>query len=277
MNLLMIQAAKVVTTVQDTIAKSTEILVDAVAPVAAPVAKMAEMKANDYVGFTFFVGCMAMMAASVFFFFSMNSFDKKWRTSILISALITFIAAVHYWYMRDYWIGTYDGAKGDSPVFFRYVDWVLTVPLMCVEFYLILKVAGAKKSMMWSLIFWSVVMLVTGYIGEAIDKPNAEIWGLLSGAAYFKIVYDIWLGSAKKLAVEAGGSVLSAHKTLCWFVLVGWAIYPLGYMAGTSTGQWYSDLLPNLNMDIIYNIGDAINKIGFGLVIYNLAVQSSNK
>jgi len=276
MNLLMIQAAKVVTAVQDTQAKSTEILVDAVAPVA-KMAKMAKMPTDDYVGFTFFVGCMAMMAASVFFFFSMNSFDKKWRTSILISALITFIAAVHYWYMRDYWIGTYDGAKGDSPVFFRYVDWVLTVPLMCVEFYLILKVAGAKKSMMWSLIFWSVVMLVTGYIGEAIDKPNAEIWGLLSGAAYFKIVYDIWLGSAKKLAVEAGGSVLSAHKTLCWFVLVGWAIYPLGYMAGTSTGQWYSDLLPNLNMDIIYNIGDAINKIGFGLVIYNLAVQSSNK
>jgi len=274
----MIQAAEIVTAAKDTIAKSTETLAASVEPVA-KMAKMAKMPTDDYVGFTFFVGCMAMMAASVFFFFSMNSFDKKWRTSILISALITFIAAVHYWYMRDYWIGTYDVATkvGDSPVFFRYVDWVLTVPLMCVEFYLILKVAGAKKSMMWSLIFWSVVMLVTGYIGEAIDKPNAQIWGLLSGAAYFKIVYDIWLGSAKKLAVEAGGSVLSAHKTLCWFVLVGWAIYPLGYMAGTSTGQWYSDLLPNLNMDIIYNIGDAINKIGFGLVIYNLAVQSSNK
>ena len=278
MNLLMIQAAEIVTAAKDTIAKSTETLAASVEPVA-KMAKMAKMPTDDYVGFTFFVGCMAMMAASVFFFFSMNSFDKKWRTSILISALITFIAAVHYWYMRDYWIGTYDVATkvGDSPVFFRYVDWVLTVPLMCVEFYLILKVAGAKKSMMWSLIFWSVVMLVTGYIGEAIDKPNAQIWGLLSGAAFLKIVYDIWLGSAKKLAVEAGGSVLSAHKTLCWFVLVGWAIYPLGYMAGTSTGQWYSDLLPNLNMDIIYNIGDAINKIGFGLVIYNLAVQSSNK
>ena len=63
------------------------------------------MLTNDYVGFTFFVGCMAMMAASVFFFLSMNSFDKKWRTSILVSGLITFIAAVHYFYMRDYWGG----------------------------------------------------------------------------------------------------------------------------------------------------------------------------
>ena len=231
---------------------------------------VAKIATDDYVGFTFFVGCMAMMAAAVFFFFSMNSFDKKWRTSILVSGLITFIAAVHYWYMRDYW-----ASNMESPTFFRYVDWILTVPLMCVEFYLILKVAGAKKSMMWRLIFLSVVMLVTGYFGEAVDRDNAQIWGLISGAAYFIIAYDIWLGSAKKLAVEAGGAVLKAHKTLCWFVLVGWAIYPLGYMAGTP--GWYDSLNGILDMDVIYNIGDAINKIGFGLVVYNLAVQSSNE
>ena len=231
---------------------------------------VAKIATDDYTGFTFFVGCMAMMAASAFFFFSMNSFDKKWRTSILVSGLITFIAAVHYWYMRDYW-----ASNAESPTFFRYVDWVLTVPLMCVEFYLILKVAGAKKSLMRRLIFLSVIMLVTGYFGEAVDSDNAQIWGLLSGLAYFVIVYDIWLGSAKKLATEAGGAVLSAHKTLCWFVLVGWAIYPLGYMVGTGEGQWYSFLDGAMSMDVIYNIGDAINKIGFGLIVYNLAVQSS--
>ena len=227
-----------------------------------------KMATDDYVGFTFFVGCMAMMAASVFFFLSMNSVDKKWRTSLLVSGLITFIAAVHYFYMRDYW-----AAFSESPTFFRYIDWLLTVPLMCVEFYLILKVAGAKKSLMWRLILLSVIMLVTGYIGEAIDQANAQVWGLASGIAYFVIVYDIWLGTAKKLAVEAGGAVLKAHKTLCWFVLVGWAIYPLGYMLGTD--GWYSSLLGSGSVDIVYNIADAINKIGFGLVIYTLAVKKS--
>ena len=233
---------------------------------------VAKMATNDYVGFTFFVGCMAMMAASAFFFLSMNHFDKKWRVSILVSGLITFIAAVHYWYMRDYW-----AVNMESPTFFRYVDWVLTVPLMCVEFFLILKVAGAKKSLMWKLIFASVVMLVTGYFGEAVDRDNAWLWGLISGLAYFWIVYAIWFGEAKKLAEAAGGAVLSAHKTLCWFVLVGWAIYPLGYMAGTP--GWYDGIASlGLNMDVIYNIGDAVNKIGFGLVIYGLAVaQSSEK
>ncbi len=229
---------------------------------------VAKMATNDYVGFTFFVGCMAMMAASAFFFLSMNHFDKKWRVSILVSGLITFIAAVHYWYMRDYW-----AVNMESPTFFRYVDWVLTVPLMCVEFFLILRVAGAKKSLMWNLIFLSVVMLVTGYFGEAVYRDQAWLWGLISGLAYFAIVYIIWFGSAKKLAESAGGAVLSAHKTLCWFVLVGWAIYPLGYMAGTP--GWYEGWFSGLNMDVIYNIGDAVNKIGFGLVVYNLAVSAS--
>lgn len=224
---------------------------------------------TDYVGFTFFVGCMAMMAASAFFFLSLSQFDKKWRTSVLVSGLITFIAAVHYFYMRDYW-----ASHMESPTFFRYVDWVLTVPLMCLEFYLILKVAGAKKALLWRLVFLSVVMLVTGYLGEAVYRDSAAFWGFVSGVAYFVIVYDIWLGQAAKLAKTVGGEVLKAHKILCWFVLVGWSIYPLGYMLGTD--GWYSGLHSlNLNIDVVYNIADAINKIGFGLVIYTLAVKSN--
>ncbi len=232
-------------------------------------ATVSKLLPTDYVGFTFFVGCMAMMAASAFFFLSLNQFDKKWRTSVLVSGLITFIAAVHYYYMRDYW-----AAFQESPTFFRYVDWILTVPLMCLEFYLILKVAGAKTGLLWKMIFLSVVMLVTGYLGEAVFPDSAAIWGLISGIAYFVIVYEIWLGSAAKLAAAAGGNVLSAHKILCWFVLVGWAIYPLGYMLGTN--GWYTGILGSGSVDVAYNIADAINKIGFGLVIYNLAVKSTS-
>ena len=233
-----------------------------------------KMATDDYVGFTFFVGCMAMMAAAAFFFLSMNSFDRKWRTSILVSGLITFIAAVHYYYMRDYWAST-----GESPTFFRYVDWILTVPLMCVEFYLILKAAGATQKLMWTLIGASVVMLVTGYWGEGVDTANAAMWGLISGLAYFYIVYLIMFGEAKALATKAGGSVLNAHNMLCKFVLIGWAIYPLGYMVGTA--GWYGEAGEifgmELAMDVIYNIGDAINKIGFGLVVYSLAVASTKE
>ena len=222
---------------------------------------------NDLVSFTFFIGTMAMMAASVFFFLSLDAGGGKWRTSMLVSGLITFIAAVHYYYMRD------ANVAGADTTFFRYVDWILTVPLMCVEFYLILKVAGATKNLMWKLIGLSTVMLVTGYLGETGD--SAVMWGTISGLAYFVIAYMIWFGEAKALATEAGGDVLQAHKYLCWFVLVGWAIYPLGYMDGT-TG-WY-DALPTeglLDINVWYNIADAINKIGFGLVVYSLACKKS--
>ncbi|MFM7217930.1 MAG: bacteriorhodopsin, partial [Bacteroidota bacterium] len=96
-----------------------------------------DIKVDDPVAFTFFTGYMAMLAASVFFFFERGQVDGKWKTSLLVSGLITGIAAVHYYYMRDYYAST-----GKTPVALRYIDWTLTVPLMCLEFYLLLKPAG---------------------------------------------------------------------------------------------------------------------------------------
>jgi bacteriorhodopsin len=226
---------------------------------------------SNYVAFTFFVGTMAMMAASAFFFFELNNTSKEWRTSVLVSGLITFIAAVHYYYMRSYNLET-----GESPIFFRYVDWILTVPLMCVEFYLITKKVGAKPSLLWKLIFASVIMLVTGYFGEAVYPESSVIWGVLSGAAYFYIAYLVWFGDVAKLAQSGSPAVAAANKTLGWFILVGWAIYPLGYILGTPGGLFGMQLVADRAaashaMDIVYNIGDAVNKIGFGLVIYALS------
>lgn len=232
-----------------------------------------KVAADNYVAFTFFIGTMAMMAAAVFFFFELNNTSPKWRTSVLVSGLITFIAAVHYYYMRGYNLET-----GDSPTFFRYVDWILTVPLMCVEFYLITKKAGAKITLLWKLIFASLVMLITGYVGEAIYPMETQswVWGAISGIAYFYIVYLVWFGEVKSLASTSSPAVNSAVKALGWFVLVGWAIYPLGYILGTKGGLFGMQLVADPAaashaMDIVYNIGDAINKIGFGLVIYALS------
>lgn len=231
----------------------------------------ATLQSGDYVGFTFFIGSMAMMAATVFFFFEMRNVDGKWRTSLLVSGLITFIAAVHYYYMRDYWV-----ANGTSPTEFRYIDWILTVPLMCVEFYLILKAFGAKTSLLWKMIGYSLFMLVTGYLGETVYRESSGIWGAISTIGYAGIFYEVWFGSAKQLSKNSNNPTLQkAFNTLAWFIFVGWAIYPIGYMA--IPGGLLSGILPLESMDIIYNIGDAINKIGFGLVIYSLAVSSKNE
>ena len=228
---------------------------------------MEQLKRGDAVGFTFFTGYMSMFAASVFFFLERSNVDGKWKTSLLVSGLITMIASVHYFYMRDYYLAS----DGQSPIEFRYIDWTLTVPLMCVEFYLLLRPYGAKIMTMWLLILASVEMLVTGYIGEALDPENTILWGVLSTLGYLYIVYEATAGSIKKLADSSDNpNVAQAVRLLRNFVIVGWAIYPIGYM--TMEGNLLAGMF---NLDLIYNIGDAVNKIGFGLVVYSVAVKST--
>ena len=227
----------------------------------------------DPVSFTFFTGYMAMLAASVFFFMERSRVADEWKLSMLVSGLITGIAAVHYYYMRDFY-----QEFEETPIALRYIDWTLTVPLMCVEFYLITKKAGGTSGLLWRLIIASVAMLLLGYIGEAFyntpeTKNESWMYGALSGLAYFYIVWMVWKGEVATLAANAGGKVQSAVKALGWFVLVGWAIYPIGYIAGTEGGLFGVPMFQNLEMDLVYNIGDAINKIGFGLVIYALATK----
>ena len=215
-----------------------------------------------------------MFAASVFFFFERGSVDDKWKLSLLISGLITGIAAVHYFYMRDYYMAT-----GDNPTFFRYVDWTLTVPLMCVEFYLLTRAAGATKSLLWKLIIASAWMLIAGYIGEEFtdgSTAHSVKWGVLSTIGYIYILYTAWFGEVAQLAEKSNSDVVKKGvRTLAWFVLVGWAIYPIGYMC--MEGGWLNTALgwESTNVDLWYNIADAINKIGFGLVVYNIAITES--
>jgi len=218
-----------------------------------------------------------MFASSIFFFVERGSVDKKWQLSLLVSALITGIAAVHYLYMRDFYMAT-----GENPTAYRYIDWILTVPLMCVEFYLITRAAGATKTLLWKLIFASAWMLIAGYIGEAFNPGGADAtshsvtWGVLSTLGYIYVLYTAWLGEVAQLAEKSESvAVKRGVRTLAWFVLVGWAIYPIGYMC--MDGGWLNTALgwSSTNVDLWYNIADAINKIGFGLVVYNIAITES--
>ena len=229
---------------------------------------------DDPVAFTFFTGYMAMLAASVFFLFERSQVDGKWKTSLLVSGLITGIAAFHYYYMRDYYMATHE-----TPTALRYIDWTLTVPLMCLEFYLLLKPAGAKSSFMWKLIAASILMLVAGYIGEAFtdgSTAHSVKWGVISTIGYVYILYSAWAGEAHQMAAKSDNpAVKSGIRALAWFVLVGWAIYPIGYMA--MPGGWLSGVFRPTDLDLFYNVADAINKIGFGLVVYGIAISDSKK
>ena len=125
------------------------------------------LQSNDYVGISFWTISMAMVAATVFFLMEAGRMGGKWRTSLTVGALVTLVAAVHYFYMRDVWAST-----GDSPTVYRYVDWLITVPLQMVEFYFILAaVTVVSSGVFWRLMIGSLVMLVAGYMGEAGLAP----------------------------------------------------------------------------------------------------------
>ncbi len=225
---------------------------------------------GDPVAITFFIGYMAMLASSVFFFFERSSVDDKWKISLLVSGLITGIAAVHYYYMRDFYLVT-----GSSPTAFRYVDWTLTVPLMCVEFYLLTKPFGAKTQTLFKLIVASVIMLVAGYIGETSGLTSNILWGIISTAGYLWILYIVFVGDVAKLSKTSDSPALKrAMFLLKIFITLGWSIYPIGYMV--LPGNLLSGAFDVSSIDLFYNLADAVNKIGFGLVIYSVAIAETN-
>ncbi len=227
------------------------------------------LKPDDFVGISFWLITMALMASTVFFFLERDRVSAKWKTSLTVSGLVTLVAAVHYLYMREVWVST-----GTSPTVFRYIDWLITVPLLMIEFFLILSaVTKVSSGVFWRLMIGTLVMLIGGYLGEAryMAAWPAFIIGM-AGWAY--ILYEIFFGEASKInAQSAPPAVQSAFNTMRWIVTIGWAIYPIGYFFGYLTGSGPEASANALNL--IYNLADVLNKIAFGLIIWSVAVSES--
>ena len=223
------------------------------------------LSGSDFVGVTFWIVSVGMWAATIFFFYEGMRVSAKWRTSMVVAGLITFIAAVHYMYMREFWV-----TFGESPVVYRYIDWVLTVPLQMVEFFLILVAAGAVVSAnaFWRLLVGTLVMIIGGYLGEA-GYLNVSLGFIIGMIGWAIIIWEIFGGEASKAAATKE-SVQSAFNAMRIIVLVGWAIYPLGYIFGLMM-----DSVDPSTLNGIYNLADFVNKILFGLVIWNVAVKDS--
>ena len=224
------------------------------------------LSANDPVGISFWLISMALVAATAFFFVERDRVAGKWKTSLTVSGLVTLIAAVHYFYMRDVWVAT-----GTSPTVFRYIDWLLTVPLLMIEFYLILSaVAKVPAGVFWRLLLGTVAMLGFGYAGEA-GLMDAKMAFIPSMAAWFYIIWEIFKGEASQInAGLANANVQKAYKTMTLLVTVGWSIYPLGYFMG-----YFGGGADAVTLNVVYNVADFWNKIAFGVVIWAAAVADS--
>ena len=239
----------------------------------------ADLNTADTTGISFWLVTAAMLAATVFFLVERDRVHGKWKTSLSVAALVTGIAFWHYLYMRNVWVDSYAAGDPSSPTVFRYIDWLITVPLQIIEFYLILKVCtNVKSSLFWKLLVASLVMLGFGFAGETYVLPEGVtessmpmVYGVIATLAWLYIIYEVFAGEAGKLNASSGNAAAqSAFGTIRLIVTFGWAIYPIGYwMALQGTGDGYA------NANLVYNLADFLNKIAFGLAIYVAAVSDS--
>jgi len=218
---------------------------------------------TDHVAISFWIVSIAMVASTVFFLMESTSVGDHWKTSMNVGALVTLIAGVHYFYMREYWV-----QLQASPIVYRYIDWSLTVPLQMIEFFLILQAAkpGISSGMFFRLLIGTVVMLLFGYMGEAMII-NAWIGFAVGMCGWGFILFEIFAGEASAVAKDnLSPAVEHAYNLMRFIVSIGWSIYPLGYFFGYLLGQ-----VSDAPLNLIYNLADFVNKIWFCLAIWNAA------
>merc|ERR1712176_1158691 len=187
--------------------------------------------------------------------------SAHWKTSMNVGALITLVAAVHYFYMREFWVTIHM-----SPILYRYIDWSITVPLQMIEFYLILSAVKPSlgQGMFWRRLVGTVVMLAAGYAGEAQFVP-ALIGFIVGMLGWGFILYEIFAGDA-----SMNKYVQQSFSTMRLIVTAGWSIYPLGYFFGYLMGAVNDHVL-----NLVYNLADFVNKIAFCLAIWQAAKNST--
>jgi len=237
----------------------------------------------------------SMMATTMYLWFRSFAVKDRYQSAVIISGLVTFIAAYHYIRIFNSWVDSYEYTAGkvvggaldmQAPKLtgvpfndaYRYMDWLLTVPLLLIEILLVMKLPAAEfSSKAWSLGLGSALMIVSGYYGELVVTgdltPRWMCW-FLSMGFFLYIVYELLVGLAAATASEEDATVASKIGTAQVMTVISWCTYPVVYlfpMLGISASKSV------VGIQIGYCVSDIISKCGVGLVIYQITYAKSQK
>jgi bacteriorhodopsin len=230
----------------------------------------------DLVYNSFSLVIAVMGAAFLFFLLSRSTVAPAYQRVLLVSALVVGIAGYHYLRIFNSWSAGFvliDGQYVASGVPFneayRYVDWLLTVPLLLVELIAVLSLgAQRRQSLTLRLVIASALMIALGYPGELTLAVGPRLfWGTLSTIPFLYILYVLWRELGDMLKSEPV-RVRVLVRNLRLLLLASWGVYPIAY------------LLPLLNIDpalslvgrqVGYSLADVIAKPVYGLLIYGIA------
>merc|ERR1712048_1440677 len=181
---------------------------------------------------------------TMYLWFRATAVKDEYKSAVIISGLVTFIAAYHYIRIFNSWVDaySYEGVKqGDGPTLtgvpfndaYRYMDWLLTVPLLLIEILLVMKLDAATfSSKAWVLGFGSALMIVSGYYGELVVTGDlTPRWGCwyASMSFFLYIVYELLIGLAAATASEADPAIAGKIKVAQVMTVISWCTYPIVY------------------------------------------------
>ena len=218
------------------------------------------------------LGFASMLATTIYLYISQGRVLAKYRQAVVISGTVTLIAMYHYWRIFDSFVAAHaTGATFNEA--YRYVDWLLTVPLLLLETVAVLALpASERKSLTSRLVPASALMIILGYPGEiAMENGTKMLWGALSTIPFLYILYVLFVELTRSLERQPGDVALTIGR-LRLLLIATWGVYPISY------------LMPVLGMDganafvgrqIGYTVADVLAKCLFGLTIYKVAKLKS--
>merc|ERR1712022_42978 len=237
----------------------------------------------------------SMLATTMYLWTRSVAVKAQYQSAVLISGLVTFIAAYHYIRIFNSWVEAYKYGAGEvkdgamemtGPTLtgvpfndaYRYMDWLLTVPLLLIEILLVMKLSPEEfNSKAWTLGFGSALMIVSGYYGELVVSgdltPRWMCW-FLSMTFFLYIVYELLVGLSAATASEADPVIASKIGTAQVMTVISWCTYPVVYlfpMLGFSAAKAV------VSIQIGYCVSDIISKCGVGIVIYQITYAKSQK
>jgi len=227
----------------------------------------------------------SMMATTLFLWMKVPSLGARYQTPVIISGLVTFIAAYHYMRIFNSWTEAYTYSKEEADPqltgvpfndAYRYMDWLLTVPMLLMEIVLVMKLSSEEASQKCvSLGVSSALMIVLGYPGELIVEGNlGQRWFFWMAAMvpFCYIVYELLVGLAAATASEIDPRIRDLVFRAQWVTVVSWLTYPVVYifpMLGFKGAQAV------VNIQVGYCVSDVISKCGVGLIIYSITSAKS--
>lgn len=226
----------------------------------------------------------SMLAAGLFFILAQHRVAPKYRISLVVSTLVVGIAAYHYFRITGSWAeaftisdaGNYIASGKPFNDAYRYVDWLLTVPLLLVELVLVLNLPRQKSGpMLTKLVIAAALMIGLGYPGELLGAESMfserGFWGLLSTIPF---VYILWIlfGELGQAMEGANERVRVLFRNIRLLLIFTWGFYPIVYMAPFFGFEGSTAIV---TIQVGYTIADVLAKAGYGVMIYAIAREKS--